>query len=84
MTYVYPLASRTVWFAHGHARASRRPACSLTASSERLRLHKEPIEHEIVVPGEGPPRCPDPPLTPVALDAPTISVTELLDFALRR
>jgi hypothetical protein len=36
------------------------------------------------VPGEGPPRGPDPPLTPVALDAPTISVTELLDFALRR
>jgi len=32
----------------------------------------------------GPPRGPDPPLTPVALDAPTISVTELLDFALRR
>jgi len=42
------------------------------------------IEHEIVVPGEGPPRGPDPPLTPFALDALTISFTELLDFALRR
>jgi len=31
-----------------------------------------------------PPASPGATVTPVALDAPTISVTELLDFALRR